>query len=155
MLIEAHNNIEIRAILDHVHDREIDTSDICFHGEALSIPVNVLDVESMQSIWNYILINKTQYHTCKAILTFENVTDYEIIDKDQIKAGEINTIRMEGDVISITCGVPIKIVMKVSDPVITLRVSGETGADEIFYNLLFLINVGPFRLSKQRSDTNS
>ncbi len=118
---------EIGRILDYVHDRSFELSDVKYDNSTsiLSIPLTVI-IELVIDHKVFFLFHTWNNPIVKADLVVRNVTEYEIIDNAEIGVGNINTITLEDHVVRIISSVPVQIEAEISELCIELKLSSTT-----------------------------
>ena len=118
---------EIGRILDYVHDRSFELSDVKYDSSTgiLSIPLTVI-IELVIDHKVFFLFHTWNNPIVKADLVVRNVTAYEIIDNAEIGVGIINTITLKDHVIRINSSVPVRIEAEISEFCIELKLSNTT-----------------------------
>ena len=118
---------EIGRILDYVHDRSFELSDVKYDNSTgiLSIPLTVI-IELVIDHKVFFLFHTWNNPIVKADLVVRNVTAYEIIDNAEIGVGIINTITLKDHVIRINSSVPVRIEAEISELCIELKLSNTT-----------------------------
>lgn len=128
--IKATNAKDIGSILDYVHDRIFQLSDIEFDGEKsiLCIPLTVI-TEDIIDQKSYFLLYTWKHAVVKSNLVVRHVTDFELKDEAKIGEANINTIVIEDGTVMIKCSMPVEIKARVSsleiDLVLSDRVVGK------------------------------
>ena len=118
---------EIGRILDYVHDRSFELSDVKYDNSTgiLSIPLTAI-IELVIDHKVFFLFHTWNNPIVKADLVVRNVTAYEIIDNAEIGVGNINTITLEDHVVRINSSVPVQIEAEISEFCIELKLSSIT-----------------------------
>jgi len=114
-LIRVINKADLNKILDFVHDRIFDLSDITFDKveEVVTIPLTViLDKKAEQK--KTFMVKRWKYPVVVANLIVKNVISIDVDDKDQIDQGCINDFTCTDSEIVINNSVPVIIRMSVS-----------------------------------------
>jgi len=112
-------------ILDYVHDRSFGLSDIGHSEESrsLTIPLTVVLRDKPQSHGKFLFINKITYPIVESKLVIHNVCEYSLEDNAQIDKGDVNTIEVNKDSVTIQCSLPVVITLKVSEFRLELLIS--------------------------------
>lgn len=118
---------EIGRILDYVHDRKFQLSDINYDQNScvLLIPLTV-PVDLVIDHTKYFIFHLWKNPIIKADLIVNNVKAYEIIDDAKIGEGIINTIISENNIVRIICSVPVLIEAEILEFSIALKFSNIT-----------------------------
>ena len=115
---------DIAKILDYVHDRIFQLSDIAFNKEqgTLSIPITIVTDASTDEK-RYLFVKTWKNSVVESKLVIRHITDYTLKDDAQIGEANINTITGENGSVVIVCSVPVEIRVAVTDLEIELQIS--------------------------------
>lgn len=114
-LIRVINKADLNKILDFVHDRIFDLSDITFDKveEVVTIPLTVILDKKVEQKKTF-MVKRWKYPVVVANLIVKNVISIDVDDKDQIDQGCINYFTCTDSEIVINNSVPVIIRMSVS-----------------------------------------
>lgn len=114
-LIRASNESELNKILDFVHDRIFDLSDIIFDEVegVVTIPLTIILDEKVEQK-KTLIVKRWKCPVVAANLIVKNVISIDVDDKDQIGQGCINNFTCTDSEIIINNSVPVIIRMNVS-----------------------------------------
>lgn len=114
-LIRVSNESELNKILDFVHDRIFDLSDIIFDEVegVVTIPLTIILDEKVEQKKTFI-VKRWKYPVVASNLIVKNVISIDVDDKDQIGQGCINNFTCTDSEIIINNSVPVIIRMNVS-----------------------------------------
>lgn len=114
-LIQVSNESELNKILDFVHDRIFDLSDIIFDEVegVVTIPLTIIRDEKVEQKKTFIM-KRWKYPVVASNLIVKNVISIDVDDKDQIGQGCINNFTCTDSEIIINNSVPVIIRMNVS-----------------------------------------
>jgi len=117
---------DIGQILDYVHDRIFQLSDINFDKEraTLSIPLTVV-TDVLTDRKDYFFVKTWKNPVVQSGLIISNVKDYMLKDEAEIGEANINTIVEEDGCVVIKCSVPVEIRAAVSELDIELQMTDE------------------------------
>lgn len=124
--ITVSSNQDVGRILDYVHDRHFQLSDIHFDraNALLSIPLTV-ETGTIQDVRRYLFFSRWKCTVVKAGLVIRNVTDFALKDDAQVGEGVINTIGIDAGSVVITCALPVEVRASVSRADVELMLSDE------------------------------
>jgi len=114
-LIRVSNKTELNKILDFVHDRFFDLSNITFDKTegVVTIPLTVILDEKVEQKKTF-MMKRWKYPVVASNLIIKNVISIDVDDKDQIDQGCINDFTCTDSEIVINNSVPVIIRMCVS-----------------------------------------
>jgi hypothetical protein len=115
---------DIDKILDYIHDRVFQLSDINWdqkHG-TLSIPFTVVTDAPIDKK-DYLLVKTWKNAVVESVLIIRNVLDYTLKDDAQIGEANVNNITEIDNIIVITCSVPVKMNIAVTGIDVELQLS--------------------------------
>ena len=115
MNIKVSDIRDVGEILDYVHDRVFQLSDIHFDREnaLLSIPLTVV-TDALTDQRTYLFFSTWKNPVVESELVIRSVTDCAVKDEAQTGEANINTIAAEDDSLVIKCSVPVEIKATVS-----------------------------------------
>ncbi|AGA90528.1 hypothetical protein Thimo_1754 [Thioflavicoccus mobilis 8321] len=107
---------EVGNILDYVHDRIFQLSEISFDrkNQTLNIPLTAVSDEMIDRT-THLLFSTWSNPIVKCVLTINNVSEVGIMDDAQIGEAPINEITIEDGVVVIECSVPVTLRAKVAN----------------------------------------
>lgn len=125
-MLKASDMYDVGQILNYVHDRHFQLSDIHFDrtNGLLSIPITV-ETGTIQDVRKYLFFSMWKSTVVKAELVIRNVVDFTLKDDAQVGRGVINTIEIEDGSVVITCALPVELKVSVSRADIELVLSDE------------------------------
>jgi len=114
-LIQVGNKNELNKILDFVHDRIFDLSDITFDKAegVVTIPLTVILDEKVDQKKSF-MMKRWKYPVVVSNLIVKNVVSIDVDDKDKIGQGCINNFTCTDSEVVINNSVPVIIRMSVS-----------------------------------------
>ena len=124
MSIKVSDIRDVGEILDYVHDRIFQLSDIDFDKEnaLLSIPLTVV-TDALTDQRTYLFFSTWKNPVVESELVIRSVTDCAVKDEAQTEEASINTIAADDDCLVIKCSVPVEMKATVSTVDLELVVS--------------------------------
>lgn len=112
---EARSVQDVSAILDLVHDRFFDLDKITLDQteRLLRIPISVIDPDG-QLVGKVLGLRIWRHPIRASSLLIHNAESYEVEDRAQTGQADINTMEFAADVLTITCGMPVTVKVRVS-----------------------------------------
>jgi len=137
-IISVHDNNDFADILDYIHDREFNLSDIVFDSQKsiLIIPTTVREYKTIRKGNSSLLFKKYIVPVFKATLIIMNVVNYNIFDSEHIETYAFNILRFKDDILTINAVPCLKISVEIQGLNIELRIDDERVLKEIqFYSI--------------------